>query len=92
MCVPDKHLVCVCVCVCFGFLASLLLLPVFCPGRLPSRGGSNRVQIVHGSHPSQQPDEKVSKDGVGAAEDGLIVPVLFADSYSPRRFLGAPRR
>lgn len=88
MCVPYKHLVCVCVCV----PASLSLLRVFCPRSCSSHSSSNRVQIAHGSHPSQQPDEKVSRDHVGASDDGLIVPVVFAASYSLSCFLGASRR
>lgn len=62
----------VCVCSCSApwcaAVSCPLALSVFCPRALPSCRSSNGVQIVPCSHPSQQPDEKVSRDQVCAAD------------------------
>lgn len=85
---PPSVGVCSCSAYSCAAVSCPLALPVFCPRALPSCGSSNGVQIVPCSHPSQQPDEKVSRDQVCAADaDGQTCPLalwLHISEASPR--------
>lgn len=72
---PPSVLLCSCSAPSCAAVSCPLALSVFCRRALPSCGSSNGVQIVPCSHPSQQPDEKVSRDQVCAADaDGKTCP------------------